>query len=188
MSLPQYPMVLAQSVADSTAVANSTVAASLLHGSGKASIPPNALQTGSKLRLRLRGRISTLNPTPGTLTLTLLIGGVVVSSFGAITLNTVAAQTNATFDLEIDVVIRSVGSAAIATALATGRFTSRATLGSPAVAAGTPGTWLLPDTAPVVGTGFDSSATCAVDVQAQWSVASVSNSIQTHDSLTELKV
>jgi hypothetical protein len=184
---PAYPLVLSSSTADSTALTNSTSATTIMPKSALCSIPGGTLQVGSRLRVRLRGRISTVVTTPGTLTLDLRIGGVIVSAFGAMNLNA-TAQTNAGWDAELEAEIRSVGDGTLATALCTGRFTSRALIGSPAVASGYSGSALLPDTAPAVGTGFDSTAACKVDVFATWSVANAANSIQVHQACVELMV
>jgi hypothetical protein len=184
---PAYPLVLSSSTADSTALANSTTATTILPKSALCSIPGGTLQVGSRLRIRLRGRISTVVTTPGTLTFDMRIGGVVVSAFGAIALNT-TAQTNAAWEAELEAEIRSVGDGTTATALCTGRFTSRANVGSPAVAAGAVASALLPDTAPAVGTGFDSTAACKIDCFGTWSVANASNSIQVHQACVELMV
>ena len=185
--MPAYPLVLASASADGAALTNSVAAASILHGSGIGAIPANALQVGSQIRISIRGRISTVVTTPGTLTFDIRMGGVIISAFGAIALNTVA-QANALFDLLVFAVVRSVGSGAGATALCTGAFVSRAVIGSPAAGAGGAGEAMLPETAPAVGTGFDSSAAQALNLFATWSVASASNSIQVHQSLVEFKV
>lgn len=184
---PVYPFVLSSSTADSTALTNSTSATTIMPKSALCAIPGGTFQVGSRLRIRLRGRISTVATTPGTLTLDMRIGGVIVSSFGAMNLNT-TAQTNASWEAELEAEVRSIGDGTLATALCTGRFTSRALIGSAAVAAGYPGSALLPDTAPAVGTGFDSTASAKVDVFATWSVANASNSIQVHQACVELMV
>jgi 3-oxoacyl-[acyl-carrier-protein] synthase III len=44
---------------------------------------------------------------------------------------------------------------------------------------------IFPTTAPAVGTGFDASTSAALDLQATWSAASASNSIQLHQYLLE---
>jgi hypothetical protein len=185
--LPNYPLVLSSASADGAALTNSITAASILPGSAVATIPAGALQIGSLLKITLRGRISTLVTAPGILTLDLRLGAVIISAFGAMALN-VNAQTNTNFEVELLAVVRSLGAGAAATALCTGRFASRAVIGSPAAGAGGAGVLMLPDTAPAVGTGFDSSAAQAVNVFAAWSVASASNSIQVHQALLELKV
>jgi hypothetical protein len=64
-----------------------------------------------------------------------------------------------------------------------GRFTSESVVGS---AAGTALTTMLPATAPVVGTGFDSTVTNVVDLFGTWSLSNA-NSIQVHKfTLTSL--
>jgi hypothetical protein len=185
--LPSYPLVLASASADGAALANTTTATSIMPASSIPTIPGGTLQIGSLLKVLLRGRISTLTAAPGTLTLDLRLGAVVISAFGAISLNT-TAQTNASWEAELLAVIRALGTGTNANALCTGRFTSRALVGSAAVAAGGNGVIVLPDTAPAVGTGFDSSAAQAVNVFGTWSIASSSNSILVHQALVELKI
>lgn len=185
--LPAYPLVFAGNSADGTALTNTVTAANIMPLSGVAVIPGGTLQVGSMLKITLRGRISTLVTSPGTLTFDLRFGSVIVSAFGAAALN-VTAQTNAQFMLEILAHIRSLGSGTSATALCTAGFISRAVIGSPAAAAGGCGELCLPETAPAVGTGFDSTAPFAVNVFAAWSVANAANSIQVHQALVELKV
>jgi hypothetical protein len=185
--LPAYPLVFGSNTADGATLTNSTVAANIMPASGLASIPGGTLQVGSMLKITMRGRISTVVTTPGTLTFDVRFGSVIVSAFGAAALNT-TAQTNAQWMLEILAQIRSVGSGTAATALCTAGFISRAVIGSPGAAAGGAGELLLPETAPAVGTGFDSTAAFAVNVFAAWSVANAANSITVHQSLVELKV
>ena len=185
--MPTYPLILAANTLDGAALTNSVAATSILPVSAGCAIPGGTLQVGSHLKITLRGRISTLVTTPGTLTLDLRLGGIVASGFGAINLNTVA-QTNAAWEATFIATVRSIGSGAAATALCTADFISRAIVGSPAVTAGSAGEVMLPDTAPAVGAGFDSTLALSVNVFATWSVASVSNSIQVHQALIELKV
>lgn len=184
--LPAYPLVLASAYADGAALTASVTATSILHGSGKATIPAGTLQLGSMVKATLRGRISNIATTPGTLTLDMRFGAVIISALGALNLN-VAANTNASFELEILAVIRALGTGTSANALVTARCTSRALIGSALVAAGGDQTIILPDTAPAVGTGFDSTASQLVDVFGTWSLNNA-NSIQVHQSIIELKV
>ena len=187
MSMPSQPLVLASAVADSTALTNSTTATTILPVSSVATLPAGVLQVGSTIKVTLRGRISTVATTPGTMTFDMRLGTVVISSLGAITLNT-TAQTNAAWELELLAVVRTIGTGTTATALVTGKFTSRALVGSGVVTASGNGVMLLPDTAPAVGTGFDSTVSNAVQVFGTWSVASATNSITTHQVFVELKV
>ena len=185
--LPSYPLVLASASADGAALSNSVAAASIVPATALATIPAGTLQTGSLLKIMLRGRISTVVTTPGTLTLDMRLGGAVVSAFGAMALN-VAAQANAHWEAELLLVVRALGAGVTALALCTGRFVSRAVIGSAAVGAGGAGVLLLPDTAPAVGAGFDSTAALLANVFATWSVANAGNSIQVQQAFIELKV
>lgn len=184
--LPAYPLILASASSDGAALTGTVTATSIMPSSAIATIPAGALQIGSMVKITLRGRITTIVTTPGTLTLDLRLGGVVVSAFGAISLN-VTAQTNATWSAELIATVRSTGAGMAASALCTGQFSSRAIIGSGA--AGTTGvyTQLLPETAPAVGTFFDSTVAVPVNVFATWSIAQAS-SIQIHQALVELKV
>ena len=127
--LPGYPLVLASASADGAALTASVTATSIMPASAIATIPAGALQIGSLIKVMLRGRISNIITTPGTLTLDMRLGGVIISAFGAMALNT-AAQTNATFEAELLATIRAVGTGTTANALCTGRFVSRSVIGS----------------------------------------------------------
>jgi hypothetical protein len=183
MSFPSVPLILATSSADSAAV-TTTAATTILHGSGVGTIPAGALQIGSFLKATLRGRMNTVVTTPGTTTFDMRFGAVVISALGAIPLNTVA-QTNATFTLELIARIVTLGTGTTATAIVTGEFRSRAIIGSATAAAGGVTTWELPDTAPAVGTGFDSTIAQTVNI---FVTNTVAGSITVHKSIIELKV
>lgn len=185
--LPSYPLVLASASADGLALTNSVVATSIMPASAIATLAAGTLQIGSLIKVSLRGRISTLVTTPGTLTLDLRLGGVVASAFGAVALN-IVAQVNAHWEATFMAVVRAVGTGTAANALCTGNFTSRAVIGSPAVGVGGIGEIMLPDTAPAVGIGFDTSLALVINCFATWSVASASNSIQVHQALVEIKL
>jgi len=178
--LNTWNSTLIAAAADGAAITNTTTATSLLLGATKYLMPGGFfLYPGQMLRLLASGRISTVVTTPGTLTLDFRVGSVVAFNGGAISLNT-TAQTNATWRLEMNMVVRAIGNSTSANILGVGEFTSRAVIGSAAAAAGGVGTWLLPDTAPAVGTGFDSTASAYLDLFATWSVANASNSITLH--------
>lgn len=181
------PLITAQS--DGTALTNTTTATSIIPPSARWTAPSGYFGLiGQKLRIRAGGRISTLTAAPGTLTLDLRLGTVatpiVVFNGGAMTLN-VTAQTNATWTFDATLTLRAVGSSTSATLLGVGAWSSRAVIGAGALAAAGVGTLLLPDTAPAVGTGFDSTITNVLDFFATWSIANAANSIQLHDFSVE---
>ena len=182
--LPGYPLILASASTAGTAVTG-TAAATIMPTSAFATIAAGALQLGSTVKVKLRGVISNIVTTPGTLTLDLRIGGVVVSAFGAIPLN-VTANTNAAFDCEMIGVVRSLGSGTTATIIASAEFTSRSVVGSATAAAGGQSSVILPETGMAVGTGFNSTAAMTVDAFATFSLTG--NSITVHQALVELKV
>lgn len=170
------------SAVDGTALASSTTATSILPAGSKFTLPSTYFQSidGKTLRIRASGRISTVVTTPGTMTLDIRFGSVVVFNGGAMTLNT-TAQTNVGWIFEADIVVRAVGSGTSATVLGQGTWTSHAIIGSAAPTAGGAGSHILPyNTAPVAGTGFDSTAAQTVDMFAKWSVSDASNSITLH--------
>lgn len=170
-------LIAAQSAG--SALTNSTVATSLLPSHAKVTLPQNFFwYTGQKLRVIASGSISTVITTPGTFAFDLKFGSTIVFAGANMTLN-VNAQTNTHWYLEIDLTARAVGSSA--NLMGVGRWSSHAVIGSSAPSAGGAGTHMLPyNTAPAVGTNFDSTATQQIDLFGTWSVANASNSITLH--------
>lgn len=165
--------------ADGAALTNSTTPTSLLPSASKWVMPANYLAIGAWLRFYASGRISTLTTSPGTLTLDIRFGSVIVATSPAFALN-VTAQTNDTWVLNWDLTCRAIGGGTSANFMHTGLWTTAAAIGGIAAATGGTGSLLIPATAPAVGTGFDSTAAQQIDLFATWSVASASNSIQLH--------
>lgn len=180
MSTQGWQETLITAQVDGTALASSTAATSLLPPAARYALPSNFFAViGKRIRITARGRISTVVTTPGTLTLDIRLGTTVVFNGGAMNLN-VTAQTNASWLFEAELLCRSIGASTTATLIGVGSFTSRAIIGSAAVAAGGVTVTPLPDTAPAVGTGFDSTVTNYVDLFGTWSVSNAANSIQVH--------
>jgi hypothetical protein len=168
--MPGYAQTLASCHTAGAAVTGTGIT-TLLHGSGLFTLPGGSLNEGDELEVCASGQMNTVVTTPGTTTFTLKFGSVSVFASQAIALN-IVAQTNAWWELVLRSVVRSVGNGTQATLLTTGKFTSRASLNAPAV--GTTngvGTVPLPDTAPAVGTGFDSTVSNLIDLQVTNSVA-----------------
>lgn len=175
--------------ADGPALASSTAATSLIGATtnAKYTLAPNLLQfPGRRLQVKASGRISTLTASPGNLTLDLRFGSVVIATSQAMALN-VTAQTNATWELEWDLTLRTVGAGTTAAFMHTAKWTSRASLNAPAVGTTTGvGVVLIPDTAPAAGTGFDSSASQVFDIFGTFSVSNAANSITLHQASLDL--
>ena len=178
MSTNSWQQTLITQQVDGTALSNTTTPTSIIAPAARFVLPSNLFQIGTKLRINAGGRISTVVTSPGNLTLDVRLGTVVVFNGGASALN-VTAQTNTTWELEINLICRSIGASTSATILGIAKWWTRASLNAPAVGTTTGvGVVLLPDTAPTVGTGFDSTASQAVDLFATWGTASASNSIR----------
>lgn len=183
MTTYSWDQTLITAQVDGSALSNTTTPTSLLP-TPKFTLPTNFLAIGSSLRVKAAGRISTLVTAPGTLTLDLRFGSVIVFNGGAMAIN-IVAQTNQTWTLEAMLLIRAIGGPTSANLFGTAEWKSRAVLGAAAVAAGGVGSLLLPETAPAVGTGFDSTATQAIDMFGTWSIANAANSIQVHQFSVE---
>lgn len=171
---------------DGSALTNSTTPTSILPASRKFTLPAYYFDmVGKAIRVRASGRISTVVTTPGTLTIDIKFGSVVVFSSGAMTLNT-TAQTNVNWIYDSILISRALGASTSANMIGQGTFVSHAVIGSPAPTAGGAGEHVLPyNAAPAVGTGYDSTASQVIDIVATWSVANASNSITMHMAIIE---
>jgi hypothetical protein len=150
-----------------------------LLAASKTTLPPDYFKfVGQRFRVRAAGRISTVVTTPGTMTLDIRFGSTVVINSGDMSLN-IVAKTNVGWILEWDAEVRALG--ATANLLSQGYWDSEAVIGSPLPTVGSVGSFTLPfNTAPVVGSNFDSQASQVVDLFGKWSVVSASNSITLH--------
>jgi hypothetical protein len=164
---------------DGAALTNTSTATSLLLAASKTTLPPDYFKfVGQRFRVRAAGRISTVITTPGTMTLDIRFGSTVVINSGDMTLN-IVAKTNVGWILEWDAEVRVLGGTA--NLLSQGWWSSEAVIGSAVPTAGGVGTHMLPyNTAPVVGSNFDSQASQVVDLFGKWSVANAANSITLH--------
>lgn len=179
MYLETVPELLIAAQSDGTALANTVTATSLLPGAAKLTLPPNWFRIGRKLRVRASGRVSNIVTTPGTLTLDVRLGAVVVANGGAMALN-IVAKTNVTWRAEFELLCRAIGSGTTANLMWSGYYTSENVIGSPLATVGGSGSLLLPASAMAVGTGFDSTAAQVLDFFGKWSIADAANSIQLH--------
>lgn len=176
-----WAQALISATVDGTALNTSTTPTSLLPGSAKYQLPANFLAVGSVLRLTAMGRVSNIVTTPGTLTLDVRFGSVVVFNGAAMPLN-VVAKTNVTWKMEAILTCRSIGTSTSATMFGIGNFTSESVNSS---VAGTANDVMMPASAPAVGTGFDSTSSQVVDLFGTWSISNAANSIQVHQYVLE---
>lgn len=182
MSRQSWEQGVAWAEADGAALSNSVSPTSILPTAARWLMPANFLDTGSMFRFKAAGRISNIVTTPGTVTLDLRLSGTVVFNGGAIQLST-TAHTNVPFFWEGIVTARSIG--ASANFIGQAAFTSQAAN----ISAGDPTTGhsilMTPNTAPAVGTNFDSTGSLQWDLFATFSIANAGNSIQLHQYILE---
>lgn len=190
--MPGYNQTLITAQGDGTALNTSTTATSILPPHARWVMPPNYMFIGKRLRFEARGRMSNIVTTPGTLTIAINFGTIatpiIVFAPAAMQMSA-TANTNATWEFEAVLTCRAIGNGTQANMMGIGRFTSRSLLNAPAAATTLGvGVALLPDTAPVVGTGFDSAdVTNVVDLFATFSISNANNGITVHDyALTDL--
>lgn len=113
----------------------------------------------------MSGRVSCAVTTPGTFRIDVRLGGVVASDTLAVPLN-IVAQTNVPWHYDALITCRAVGSGTSANLITQGLLSSTAFLNVPAVATGPwSGNITVPyNTAPVVGTGFNSQSALTLDI------------------------
>ncbi len=181
MSRQTWQETLAYLSTDGTPVTNTTplsiFGTSVAAAQAKYTLPANFLQVGSMLRVSAKGRISNIVTTPGTLTMDIRFGSVVVFNGGTMALN-VVAKTNVTWIMDVVMTCRSIGSGTTATMFGIGQFQSESIVGA---AAGTTVAASIPASAPAAGTGFDSTAAQQVDVFATWSINNAGNTLTCHE-------
>ena len=182
MSKQSWQEVLVTAQGDGTALTAAS-AASCLPAAAKFTLPNNFFDgAGKVIKVTALGRISCAVTTPGTARFDVRFGSTVVWDSAALNLNT-TAQTTVPWILEVWLTCRAVGQSTTATVLGIGRFQSEAVVGSAADTAGGNGSLLCPVGAPAVGTGFDSTASQAVDLYFTQTVAT--GSLTLHQYILE---
>lgn len=178
--MPGYQSTLVEAQGDGTAVTG-TAEATLLPSQAKVFIPGGThFRIGKRYAVRASGRISNIVTTPGTLTLRFKQGptaNINALASSAWQLNAVA-KTNVAWYLDLTMTLRSIGGGTLATLFGMGTWTSESVVGSAVPASGGAGTHQWQASAPVVGTGFDSTIDNLIDLTAQFSLTG--NSIQLH--------
>lgn len=175
-SVQTWVETLATSTGDGAALTTTGVATSILPAQAKFQLPPNYFdRSGKMLRITVAGRATTSASGSPSQTFAVRFGSTAVfsASFG----NQATAITNATWQCVINLTCRSIGSGTTATIMGSGVF-------GIAYASGVMTFNAMPATAPVVGTGFDSTASQIVDFFATIATTGIS-SIQTHQYILE---
>lgn len=163
MSIQGWQETLITAQVDGTAV-TAAAATTLLPPAAKFTLPANFFRAiGQKIQIKASGRISSLITTPGTARFDVRFGGTVIFDGLAVLLDTVAAHTNVGWLLEIEMTCRAIGTSA--NLMGQGLWTSEDILGVPATAPKGVLSAILPwNSAPAVGTNFDSTVSQVVDL------------------------
>lgn len=141
-------------------------------------IPNKTFRPGRRFAIDVQGAISNIVTTPGTLTFEVKVGSVIAFTTGAIQLST-TAHTTLPFWLRIKLTCRAVGAGTSANLMGQAVIESR-TVKATAVADGTEthAVLMAPNTAPAVGTGFDSTIANIWDFWAGFSISDAGNGVQ----------
>lgn len=154
-----------------------TTAVSILDPAAKFTLPAGFFaNVGKKIRLTGAGQLSNVVTAQPTFTFTVLFGATTVFNGGAMTTST-TAHTNLPFTFVIDLTCRAVGTSA--NLMGQGVVCSQVFVASGATADGanTHTTLMIPNTAPAVGSNFDSTVSQAVDFFAACGTSNASNAI-----------
>lgn len=184
MATTGYAQTLVTAQSDGTALSSFTTAATILPTAARYSIPPNYFFIGKKLRVTAAGRISNVVTAQPTFTFQFMLGptsNIIAFTGGAMTCST-TAHTNVPWKLEIDLTCQVIGSGTTAKLMGQGTVWCQAFVvsGATADSANTHTTLLIPNTAPALGTGFDSTVTNIADLFAACGTSNASNAIQCH--------
>jgi hypothetical protein len=174
--------VIASSYTDGPAL-TAAAAASCVPTYFPTTLPAGYWQIGRIWRVTLTGRISVAVTTPGTLRWDVRLGGVVAADTLAILAN-IVAKTNVNFYLEGLLTCRAVGSGTSANLMNQWKLTTEAIINTAVPTTGPGGGYALPwNTAPVVGTGFNSQSALTLDIFFTQTVAT--GSMTVHQAIIE---
>lgn len=186
LGIGQYSNILTVQKAVGTLFNTFTTAKTVINQTELVQLPPNYLYVGKKLRVTVKGGLSNIVTTPGTVTFQIMMGTIVAWTSGAIQLNA-TAHTLLPFTLVVDLRCDSIG---VTTAA---KFLGMGTLGGIhfTLTAGQvdstnqSGSFQVPATAPAVGTGFDSTLANILDFWTGFSISNGGNGIQVYDYTVE---
>jgi hypothetical protein len=160
-------------------------AATCLPGQAKVLVPGGTFDApGKMLLIKASGRISSVITTPGTARFDVRLGGTVMFDGLAILLDTVAAHTTVGWTLDLQLTMRTAGTAA--TLWGQGTWTCEDILGVPATAPKGVLSAILPwNSAPAVSSNtFDATAANTLDLFFTQTVAT--GSLTVHQYMAEI--
>lgn len=153
MGIQTWSEILAVGVADGPTVTGVSQT-SVLPVGAVWTMPANYLYVGRVLALKAHGRITT-DATAGNILWTVRIAGA-INAFTSANLPMKNSITTMAWELDLELICRSIGNGTVATFFGQGQFKSEATLASAAPATSGSLSYSLQHSAPAVGTGFNS--------------------------------
>lgn len=185
MSAQTWQETLVSSQVAGTLFNTYTTAKTVLPNGCLYTLPANWWYVGRMLRVTVIGAESHRVTGPDTMTFQLMMGSVAAFSSGALALTT-TAHTTIPFFAQCVVTCRAVGPSTSANLMGQWMVEGQG-FGMTAAADNAAGTGYAmgPNTAPAVGTGFDSTATQTVDFFAAQSFSGAGNGIQVQQYLLE---
>lgn len=191
MSLQSWQETLITQQAAGSLLATFTTAKSIINPQAQLVLPAGYFSIGKTLRVSAYGGLSNIVTTPGTITFQVQVGPTVPAtiaafSSGAIQLNA-TAHTTLPFWLQFLLTCRSVGNGTGCQLMGQGIITGI----MPTVTAGqvdgvnTQAVIMVPQTAPALGTGFDSTVSNVLDLFAGFSISNGGNGVQIQQYMVE---
>lgn len=160
-----------------TAKSMLTSATSTEASSGFITLPPNFFQRGSFLQIDFQAAVSNRVTGPDTFTIQVMVGAVIAFTTGAITLTT-TTHANIPIWGRISLECRTMGNGTLAAlvgqSVITGQMLQQGGTAG-ADSATLSNTIIMPNTAPAVGTGFDSTVANTLDFFVAQSVSNAGN-------------
>jgi hypothetical protein len=162
-----------------TAKSMLTSATSTAASSGLITLPANFFQLGKQLHIFGVAGVSNRVTGPDTFTAQVMVGSVIAFTSGVINLTT-TAHTLIPCWFDILLTCRSIGNGTLATLMGQSKWNGQmiAQAASLADNAGGTGNAMAPNTAPAVGTGFDSTVSNTLDFFVAQSVSNAGNGFQ----------
>lgn len=182
MSLNTWVETLVTQQAAGTAMNTYTTAKSVINAQALYTLPPGFWSIGKSLEIDVQGAISNIVTTPGTITMQVMLGptaNIIAFTTGAMQMST-TAHTLLPFWLRIKLICRAVGASTSANLMGQAVIESQTVSVSGADATTGHALLLAPNTAPAVGTGFDSTTSSILDFWAGFSISNAGNGITIH--------
>lgn len=183
MSSQGWVETLATAQVAGPTLASFTTAVTALPGHARTTISFDQWAIGKALRIRATGRVSNVITAQPTFTFQFMLGptsNIIAFTTGAILCST-TAHTDVPWWLDIQLTCRAIGSGTSANLMGQGQIVSRAFLDSGATAdlvTSGHAVLMVPETAPTVGTGFDSNVANIADLFVACSVSNAANAIR----------